>query len=71
MNLLPEPLKLEAYSAKLTEQSHSITLCVVHKDKLQSSLFSFVLERRIKHSGSKLLFRNTYIKNILIYIICV
>jgi len=31
---LPEPLKLEAYSAKLTEQSHSITLCVVHSDKL-------------------------------------
>jgi len=55
----PEPLKLDAYSAKLTLQSHSITLCVVHSDKLQSSSFLLVLDRRIKHSGSKLFFLNT------------
>lgn len=61
MKYLPEPLKLEAYSAKLTQQSHSIILCVVHSDKSQSPSFLLVFERRIKHSGSKLLSLNTYI----------
>lgn len=69
MKYLPEPLKLEAYSAKLTEQSHSITLCVVHSDRLQLSSVLLTFARRIKHSGSKLLFLNTYIEYIHIFLL--